>query len=222
MSSSTLRNEAQSGAVVAQSPALAPGRLATLAFVAGAVGALPVPVVPEALRARVRGAVVHDVASRHGLALTDDARRALVEPLEISGGGALRTAVSFIARRGLARLGAFGVVGPVAAWAEVWALGHLFDRYLTKRGPGAARVDVVEAERVRRVIDRAQKRVVALDLAVAKPVSPAAPTDDLRDDATRVLDTVLLGVATLPAHARARLEAAFDEALREDDGAPRG
>src|ERR1700733_3482897 len=67
---------------VALSPSSAPptGRLAVMTAYAVAATAIPVPFVPDRVLVLVRGAVVHDVVSRHGLSLTTDARAALAEP----------------------------------------------------------------------------------------------------------------------------------------------
>src|SRR5258708_28196730 len=55
-------------------------RLGVYAALGASVAAVPLPWIPDALVRRVRGALVHDIAVRHGLSLTGDARDALAEP----------------------------------------------------------------------------------------------------------------------------------------------
>ncbi len=210
MTSETTRSTSQP-ATLARGPAAMPGRLATLALLGGFAGALPLPLVPAALLRRVRGVVVHEVASRHGLSLTDEARAALADPPEGTPRGALLSTVFFAVRRIVGRLGALGVLPPLAAWGEVASLGLLLDHYFANvRAVGLVRVDAVEAKRVRSAIDDAVARALSPSLDVPAAPAQAEAPEDLRDDATRLTDTVLLAVASVPSHARRRLEAAFD------------
>ncbi len=213
MTSETTRSTSQP-ATLARGPAAMPGRLATLALLGGFAGALPLPLVPAALLRRVRGVVVHEVASRHGLSLTDEARAALADPPEGTPRGALLSTVFFAVRRIVGRLGALGALGvlpPLAAWGEVASLGLLLDHYFANVRPvGLVRVDAVEAKRVRSAIDDAVARALSPSLDVPAAPAQAEAPEDLRDDATRLTDTVLLAVASVPSHARRRLEAAFD------------
>ncbi len=210
MTSETTRSTSQP-ATLARGPAAMPGRLATLALLGGFAGALPLPLVPAALLRRVRGVVVHEVASRHGLSLTDEARAALADPPEGTPRGALLSTVFFAVRRIVGRLGALGVLPPLAAWGEVASLGLLLDHYFANvRAVGLVRVDAVEAKRVRSAIDAAVARALSPSLDVPAAPAQAEAPEDLRDDATRLTDTVLLAVASVPSHARRRLEAAFD------------
>ena len=56
------------------------GRIGVYAAVGASVGAVPLPWIPDSLARRVRGALVHDVAVRHGVSLSRDARDVLSEP----------------------------------------------------------------------------------------------------------------------------------------------
>ena len=55
------------------------GRLAILTGLSLAASAIPVPFLPDRVVSRIRGAIAQDVASRHGLSITSDARRILAE-----------------------------------------------------------------------------------------------------------------------------------------------
>src|SRR3954468_9486572 len=68
-------------ATVALSPSTPPtGRLAVMTAYAVAATAIPIPFLPDRVISRVRGAVVHDIVSRHGLTLNVAARAVLAEP----------------------------------------------------------------------------------------------------------------------------------------------
>ena len=54
-----------------------PGRLGVLTGASLLVGFIPLPFVPDRVIRQLRGAIVHDVSSRHGISLTTEARRAL-------------------------------------------------------------------------------------------------------------------------------------------------
>src|SRR5436190_1198473 len=56
------------------------GRLGTYTVLGAACGVVPLPWIPDATVRRVRGALVHDVTSRHGVSVTPEARTVLVEP----------------------------------------------------------------------------------------------------------------------------------------------
>src|SRR5277367_4512385 len=78
------REDAEGRHVVCTSVASSPvdgGRLGVYAAMGAAVAAVPLPWLPDTLTRRVRGALVHDVAFRHGLSLTRDARDIFAEPL---------------------------------------------------------------------------------------------------------------------------------------------
>jgi hypothetical protein len=197
----------------------APARISVIGMVAGAV---PLPFLPAAVLKRIRGALAHDVATRYGLCLTHEAREALSTASRAAQGGAFVTTVAFFARRTLRRIGALGVLPPLTAWFEVYALGMLFDRYLCRmRSSQSLRIHESEAKRVRAAIDSAVTRSLSpkLELAPRDPLSE--PTEELRSFSTRLLDGILLAAAAVPDHLRRRLETAFDLALAENPpGAP--
>src|SRR5260370_121218 len=64
----------------ATEPGVDGGRLGVYAAIGATVGTVPLPWVPAALVRRVRGALVRDVAARHGLVLSAEARRVLADP----------------------------------------------------------------------------------------------------------------------------------------------
>jgi hypothetical protein len=192
------------------------GRLGVYAAIGASVGTIPIPWLPDAFARRVRGALVHDVAARHGLSLTREARDLLAEPSGPDGPrGLLAQAVRFfgarIALRALTSFGPFAVVWPLRIALGTYLLGHLFDRYLDlARTERAVRIDVEEARRVRLAIDGAVVRALTV-------VTPSAPEpsiiDDQREAAAVVVDALLGLAAGLPARVMLRLETAFDELL---------
>ena len=180
---------------------------------------MPLPWVPGALARRVRGALVQDVAARHGVALAADARNLLADP---SGPkkrrGALAEAFGFLGRKVLVRLGPLSALPPLRAARETFSLGYLFDRYLTRgrpfqpSGSGALRIDGTEAGRVREAIDRAVVRIASPERPLEWPRAPSAP-EESRDEITQAVDSVLWATTTVPSWLLVRLDAAFDELL---------
>ena len=202
-------------ATVARSSAAPTGRLAVLSAFAVAVSAIPLPFVPDRLVGRVRGALVHDVGSRHGVSFTSDARELLANAGS-PGRHLLVNAAENVARTLIRRFVApLGVLSAGARGIEVFAFGLLLDRYLGEvRSPGSVRVQIEEARTIRSLIDRAVVR------AVSPALHPALTTEtrgaeDLRDELTRWSDALLLTSASVPSYVERRLEAAFDEIVRE-------
>jgi hypothetical protein len=194
-----------------------PGRLVTLAGLSLAVGAVPLPFVPDRLLLQVRGALVHETLARHGVAVSGDARRVLARP---SSGDRvrelLRSGAEFLAKRLLRRVGPFGPLSAAVSAFEVYALGRLLDRYVREVRPAGAppRLLEPEAERVRAAIDAAVRRVVHPSTTSPR-FADASPAEDLRDEFTRWLDAVILTGASLPGWLVGRLDAAFDEVVRQ-------
>ena len=196
-------------------------RLGVYAAMGATVAAVPLPWLPDSLARRVRGALVHDIAVRHGLSLTRDAREVLSEPLGPDGPRSLLAqAARFLgarfAVRTLTRFGPLGMVWPARAALLTWTLGHLLDRYLEQsRMERAVRIDVEEARRVRQAIDGALARALTVE-------SPAAlePTaiDDQRDAMTALVDGLLGLAAGVPEWLVKRLDAAFDDLLTHARG----
>jgi hypothetical protein len=192
-----------------QGDALSGGRLAVLTAFAIAAASIPIPVVPDRFLARIRGAVAQDTVVRHGLILTTDARAILGQPG--SDHTALRRAAELIAMEVLRRLNPVGAVTAAARGFEVYALGHLLDRYITRiRRMGAVRIHVEEAHRIRDVIDRAVRRSLSPTLHTGITLLPDS-AEDLRDEFTRWIDAILLAGAAVPEYVERRLDAAFDE-----------
>jgi hypothetical protein len=212
-----------STSTMAESPASAPpaGRLAVLTAYAVAATIIPIPFVPDRVLSRVRGALVFDIASRHGLSLTTDAREVLGEPDSEMRTKLVRTAET-IARQLLRRLRPLGMLASASRGVEVYALGLLFERYVTQvRRSATLRVHRDEARKVRDVIDRSLFR------ALSPSLKPATQTvsegvEDLRDELTRWVDAVLLTSAAVPSYLERRLTAAFDEIVRETPGIHEG
>jgi len=207
-----MSTEEPRAATVALDPhAAAPtGRLAVMTAYAVAATVIPIPFVPDRVLAIVRGALVFDVAARHGLSLTEGARNVLADPNSESRTRVARAAESLF-RQVLRRLRPVGVLSSASRGIELYALGHLFDRYITHvRATAAVRMHVDEARVLRDAIDRAILRALSPSL---RPDFAALPTghEDLRDEFTRWLDSVVIVTATLPSYLERRLEAAFDE-----------
>jgi uncharacterized protein (DUF697 family) len=175
---------------------------------------VPLPWVPDVILKRVRSTLLHDIASRHGLSLSEDARSILAEPWSTAlPRSIVAQVVRFAGRRLISRFGPLGWLSPLRAAVSTFIAGHLFERYLeTARSERAMRIDANEALRVRKAVDASLRLFVTMDLdSPLKGV--AAPPEDLRDGATQMLDGVILTLTSMPSWAIARLEAAFDEAL---------
>jgi hypothetical protein len=187
-----------------------------MAFLGLAASAVPVPFVPSVGLRRVRGALAFDIATRHGLSLTEEGRKEMAEPSKRARGGSLLTTVAFVAGRALRRVGWLGLLPPVAAWLEVYAFGLLFDRYLERvRSSSAVRIHGSEAKLVRNAIDAAVSRAFSPTLEPRKRATSTEPGEELRSLVTRVVDGVLLGVAGVPDYVKRRLETAFDAELEK-------
>jgi len=203
--------------MTATSPqAPAAGRLAILTGLSLLASAIPVPFLPSRVVEQVRGAIVQDVAARHGLSLTNEARRIFAEssgesPVRM----AARTAFGFVTRTFFKRLAPVSALLSATSAVEVYALGHLFERYVEQhRGSSAVRVHADEARRLRAWIDRAILR--AFSPAIHPTATPLLPgVEDLRDEFTRWLDAALLTAAGLPGYLERRLDAAFDAVVAE-------
>lgn len=197
-----------------QRRAVGAGRVGTYSMLGAASNALPLPWVPDVMTRRVRGALAHDVAGRFGLSLTPAARDIFAEPASAEGPrGFVAQAFRFVSGKVLTRLGPLGFFPPVRSGFEVFLLGHLLERYFeTARTDRSIRIDVEEARRVRRAIDSAIVRAITLDARPLRDESDVAP-EDLRDTTTRMIDGVLIAVASMPGWLVKRVEAAFDETL---------
>jgi hypothetical protein len=194
-----------------------PGKLETFAVLGAFIGTVPFPWVPDALARRVRGALVHDVAVRHGIALSSVARRTLADPTSASTKkGALGQAFGYLGRKLLVRFGPLALLPPIRAALETYVLGYLLDRYLSRRSSAAPsqgrRMDGEEARVVRAAIDRSVLSVVSPERGLAWPTAPLL-ADDSRDELTQVLDSILGATTTIPSWLLGRLATAFDEEL---------
>jgi len=190
------------------------GRLGTYTVLGAACGVVPLPWVPDATARRVRGALVHDLTSRHGLSVTPEARAVLVEPAGTEGPrGVFSQGMTFAVSKVLGRFGPLALIGPVRSALGTFVLGHLLQRYLeTARTARSVRIDVEEARRVRRAIDQALLYALTTDAHASREDPPFAP-EDLRDQGDQVVDGVLISIASVPGWLVRRLDAAFDEVL---------
>jgi hypothetical protein len=190
------------------------GRLGTYTMLGAACGIVPLPWIPDATVRRVRGALVHDLTSRHGLSLAPEARAVLIEPNGTEGPrGFLSQGVTFAVSRVLGRLGPFAMIPPVRSALGTFVLGHLLQRYLeTARTARAIRIDIEEARRVRRAIDQALLYALTTEARPSREDPPLSP-EDLREQNEQVVDGVLISIASMPGWLVRRLDAAFDEVL---------
>lgn len=195
-------------------PTVERARLGVYAAMGASVGAVPLPWLPGSLAKRVRGALLHDIAVRHGVSLTPEARVALADPAGLEAPrGWIEQGLRFVgvrlAARTLTRFGPIGMVWPLRDAVRTFALGHLFDRYLaTLRTERAVRIDVDEARQVRRAIDGAFARAITL---APEPVEEPTPVDDQRDAMTALVDGLFSLAAGVPDRLVRRLDLAFDE-----------
>ncbi len=205
---------AQISTVVRDADRPLPGHLGTFAVLGAAAGTVPLPWLPDALARRVRGALVQDIAARHGLGLSPGARTVLADP---SGGkrrrGPVAQAFGFLGRKLLVRFGPLAMLPPLRAALETYVLGYLFHRYLaqvtTQHG---SRIEVAEARAIRDAIDRAVVRVASPEGGIQWPAMPVPP-DDSRDEITQAVDSLLSATATVPSWLLHRLDVAFDDAV---------
>jgi hypothetical protein len=196
-----------------RSPSSTVGRLGAFTLLGAAAGGVPLPWLPAALARRVRGALVQDIAARHGVSLSPEARASLAEPdrRERSKNLAQET-MRFLATRVLGRLGPISMFPPVRAGLDTFVLGHLFARYLTSRQEPSIRIQDEEAVALRRIIDRALIHALTAGIE-GRPEPSEPPPEDLRDEVTQAVDGVLIATATVPAWLIRRLDAAFDDML---------
>jgi hypothetical protein len=108
-------------------------------------------------------------------------------------------------------------LSPALSAIDTVALGILLDRYLDQeRRSNTVRMQGNEARVARDLIDRAVLRCLDPSLHPTKDSrADGAPTEDLRDDLTRIVDGLLLGAASFPAWFVRRLETAFDRVAEE-------
>jgi len=194
-------------------PQLGGGRLGTYTALGAATGIVPLPWLPDAVSRRIRGALVHDLTSRHGLSITKEARSALVEPEKEKGPRRyFDMGVKFAITQLLGRIGPFAAIGPMRGALSTFVLGHLLQRYLDGgRRERSVRIDFEEARALREAMDAAL--LLALTTSATDRDRPVFAPEDLRDGTTQVIDGVLISIASAPGWLLKRLDAAFDEVL---------
>ncbi len=191
----------------------ATGRLGAFTLLGAAAGSVPLPWIPTTLVRRVRGALVQDIAARHGLALAKEARTVLAEPSgKARPPGATREAMRYLAVRALKRVGPIRVLPPVRAALDTFVLGRLFARYLASRASTLHRLDEQEALEVRHIIDGALLRALTADVGAGTDAL-ALPTEDFRDELTQAVDSAIIAAVGVPSWLVRHLDAAFDEML---------
>ena len=215
MTSSTPAERSQNSVAVPTTASAPAGRLAMLSAASMGALALPLPVLPERMVTRLRGALAHDISSRYGLSITADARKILATAARHAGPrNAARTTIEMIGRTLLSR-GPLGALASIGGGLEVYAFGHLFERYLARvRQSQAVRISIDEAKLVRTLIDNSILRLFSPYLR-PESITMQGVVDDLRDEFTRWIDTAIITSASLPSYLERRLEAAFDEVAAE-------
>jgi len=195
-------------------PDLEGGRIGAYTALGGAASVVPLPWLPDVVLRRIRGAMVHEIAVRHGLSLSSDARKILSEPSGTDGPrGLLENGVRFAAGQLLSRFGPFGLLPPVRSAVSTFLLGHLFERYLEiARSDRSIRINAEEARRIRRAIEQAIVLAFTADTSQHSDPAPVA-AEDLRDQLTQIIDGVIMKITSLPVWLTRRVEAAFDESL---------
>ena len=216
LTSSTRVEEIHPAATATEPPRLPIGQLGTFALLGAAMRSVPFPWLPTTLAERLRGALVQDIATRHGIALSPNARATLASPEPLKRKqGPMSVALAYIGRKIFARFGPLAALLPVRAALETYVLGYLFDRYLshTPREPGS-RFEVREARLVRRAIERAVLRIASTEGGLKWVPSPRPP-EESRDEITQLVDGVLTATTLVPSWLLQRLDTAFDDALTE-------
>jgi hypothetical protein len=123
-----------------------------------------------------------------------------------------------LARQLLRQLRPLGVLSAAARGLEMFALGLLLERYVTRvRTTRAVRIHQEEARLVRTAIDRAVVRAFSPSLR-PQTTTLNEGVEDLRDEFTRWLDALVLTSAALPGYLERRLETAFDEVVAQTPG----
>jgi len=203
-----------SGSEALGRPTFGGGRLGTYTAIGAATGIVPLPWIPDAIVRRVRGALVHDLTSRHGLSVTPEARKILISPGGAEGPRSFfRQGATFAVTRVLGRFGPLAMLGPVRTALGTFVLGHLMARYLDMfRVTRSARIDTEEAAKIRRAMDQALIYALTTEGRGGRE-NPPLPPDDMRDQTTQVIDGVIISMASAPAWLVRRLEAAFDETI---------
>jgi hypothetical protein len=188
------------------------GRLSVYTALGALTGVVPLPFIPDTLARRVRGALVHDIAARHGLSLSKEARALLADTSGPDAPrGVLKQAATFVVKKLLARVGPIALVSPLRDALGTYVLGYLFERYVEHaRSDRSVRIDIDEARRVRIAIDRAL--VHAFTVVPDREQIAFAP-EELRDATTQLTDGLLQVLAALPEVLVRHLDAAFDELI---------
>ncbi len=211
-------SDAPSKSSVATTPTVpTTGRLAILTGLSVAASAIPIPFLPDRVVLQIRGAVAQDIAARHGFSMTSDARLALAQTSSESPvRQVVKNAIGILSKTILKKLGPLAALSTMSSAVEVFALGLLFEHYITQHRPtGAVRINAEEAREVRHRIDKAVLR--AFSPALRPQAVPLLPgVEDLRDEFTRWVDSALLLSASLPSYVERRLISAFDEITREN------
>ena len=214
--SDTNNGQSTTSPLVRYTPAQS-GRLGVLSLAGAASNSIPLPFLPGKALTSIRGALAHDVIRRHGLSLTSDARDIIaIADSPDPGRARMLGLASYLLGRLIKRFGPLWFLTPTVTGVEVFALGHLLDRYLeSHRISRSVRVQASEAKLIRTVIDQSVLRALSptLRAPTGGNASAAGADADDRDDTTRFIDWALVSAASLPSFLVRRLEVAFDDVV---------
>jgi hypothetical protein len=192
------------------------------ATAAGALSAVPVPLLDGMLASVARGSAVRRVAARRGVRISRGARSVLagVGLTRATGTGSARFLRAALSRA----LAPIRIASRLESGVASFLTVVLFDHYLrTSDRRAGMPVDELEAERIRRAMESAFAEsglealktmpLGAVDL-VARSVRAAASVDtEDRGIVERLVDSLLDGLADAPTDAVERLTELFDAAL---------
>src|SRR5258706_11065767 len=109
----TKDDRGETGVTVADPDAVGAGRLGVYTALGAGAGTVPLPWLPDTLAKRIRGALAQDIAARHGVSLTTEARTLLSEPEPRDAArGVFGQAVKFATGKLLARFTPLGFLPP--------------------------------------------------------------------------------------------------------------
>src|SRR5262245_21787390 len=117
----TKNDRGETAVTLADPEAVGAGRLGVYTALGAAAGTVPLPWLPDAVAKRIRGALAQDIAARHGVSLTTEARQLLAEPEARDGArGVLGQAVKFATGKVLARFTPLGFLPPLRSAAQTF------------------------------------------------------------------------------------------------------
>jgi hypothetical protein len=184
------------------------------AALAAAASALPLPIVGGVLGRAARGSALRRILRRHGVRFGPGARAELSRFRVGSG----KRSLSFV----ISRVPGVGMAARLREGVATWIAARLLERHLARSSPDAV-LSEAEARRLREALDGCFEDGFSADmlrlggqaLRLSGRTLGAPFRDDLegRPPHLRAVDTLLDGLADLPAELFSDFEARFDAAL---------